>query len=111
MNFLPDAKFATNNHENVSTKLISFFADHEYHSKNEAESSKSYYQQKFRKAELIKIDKIIKRQKTIQQFLIERLLTAQNDYQKNANTFKQSHFDYKIEDLVYVNAEDFFFAK
>ena len=111
MNFLSDVEFAANNHENASTRLISFFADHEYHSRSEAEFSKLYYQQESRKIKLIRADKIIKHQKTIQQFLIKRLLTVQNDYQKNANTFKQSHLNYKIEDLVYVNVKNFFFAR
>ena len=111
MNFLSDAEFAANNYENASTGLILFFADHGYHSRSGAEFSESYYQKKPRKDDLIRVDKIIERQKTIQQFLIERLLAVQNDYQKNANTFKQPHSDYKIENLVYVNVKDFFSAR
>ena len=111
VDFLPDAEFAANNHENASTGLTPFFADHGYHSRSEAEPSEPYYQQEPRKAEFIRADKIIERQEAIQQFLAERLLAAQDDYQKNANTFRQPHPDYKIEDLVYVNVKDFSSAR
>ena len=65
MNHLSDAKFAANNYENVSTEIISFFADYEYHSRTSIESLDIYDSTTSKKVELARADKIIERQETI----------------------------------------------
>lgn len=79
IDFFSNAKFAANNHENALIKMTSFFANHEYHFKNETKSSKTYDETKTQKTKLTKIDKIIARQKIIKIHLTKRLIFVQND--------------------------------
>ena len=108
IDFLLDAEFAVNNHENAFTELISFFVENDYYLKNRTESSKKYDRLTTRRAELVKTDKIITRQKSLRVFLKERLMTSQKNQKRHVNANKQSHPEYKVGDLVYVNAKIFF---
>lgn len=111
VDLLPDAEFAVNNHENASTGMTPFFADHGYHPRSETKPPEAYKNTEARKAELAKADKIIARQEAIRTHLAERLLSAQNDQERHANTNRQPHPEYRIGDMVYVNAKDFALGK
>jgi hypothetical protein len=105
IDYLSNAKFAANNHVNVFTEMTSFFADHEYHSRSEAESSQQF--DRNRKAEIRKADKIVQRQKTMTQWIRENLTWSQAKQAHHVNKTRQSHLEYKVEDLMYVNAKNF----
>jgi hypothetical protein len=102
---LSDAKFAANSHENASTKMISFFADHDFHSRSETKPSDTYDSD--RKAESLKANKILERQEVIRKWLHERLTAAQEDQARHANRTRSSHSKYKVKDMIYVNAKNF----
>lgn len=107
VDFLPDAEFAANNHENASTGMTPFFAELGYHPRSGVEPPESYDKTENRKAELMGADKIIERHEAIRKYLIERITAAQDDQEKHANVNRQPHPEYKIGDMVYVNAKDF----
>jgi transposase InsO family protein len=109
VDYLPDAEFAVNNHMNVFIDMISFFADHEYHPRTEAEPSESY--ERNRKMEVRKADEIVQRQELMIQWIKENLIWAQAEQSHHANKGRQPHPEYKVEDLVYVNAKDFSFER
>jgi hypothetical protein len=102
---LSDAKFAANNHENASTKMTSFFADHDFHSRSETESSSTYDSD--RKVESLKANKILQRQEVIKKWLHERLTAAQENQARYANRTRSLHSNYKVRDMIYVNAKNF----
>ena len=56
---LPMAKFAANNHVNVSTKVMPFFADYSFHSQTGMEPPGTYKGDQ--KAELLATDKIVRK--------------------------------------------------
>ena len=107
MNYFSNVEFAANNHINASTNIISFFAKHEYHFKNETKSFELYEKTITKKTKLMKTNKIVKKQKTMQHYFKKRLMIAQNDQKKHANVNRQSHFEYKIKNMIYVNAKNF----
>ncbi len=109
IDYLSNAEFAVNNHMNVSIDMISFFADHEYHSRTKAESSESY--ERNRKMKVRKANEIIQRQKLMIQWIKENLIWAQTKQSHHANKERQSHSEYNVEDLMYVNAKDFSFER
>ena len=104
---LPDAEFAANNHENASTGMTSFFADHGYHPRTDAEPPGTYDFNTPGKAELARADKIIARQEAIQKWLVDHITWAQADQIKHANKSRIPHPEYKVGDLVYMNSKDF----
>jgi hypothetical protein len=106
INYLSDAKFAANNHVNVFTEMTFFFVDHEYHSRSEAESSHHYDES--RKAEIQKADEIIQRQEKMTKWIRENLIWAQTKQAHHVNKTRQSHSEYKVDDMMYVNVKDFF---
>ena len=75
---LPMAKFAANNHVNVSTKISLFFADNEFHPRVSVELLWTH-QGAGRRAELFAADKIVANQKQIATFLQDQLIWAQQE--------------------------------
>jgi hypothetical protein len=105
INYLTNANFAANNHINVFTKMIFFFADHHYHSRSESESSEHYDEN--RKAKVQKANEIMKIQKQITQWIRENLIWTQAIQAHHVNKNRQSYSKYKIKDLMYVNVKHF----
>lgn len=107
VDYLFETKFAVNNHVNVLTEMISFFADHDYHFRSDIESLILYDNSIVGRAELLSADQIAARQDIIKKWFIENLTWAQIDQTKYVNNSRISHFDYKIDDWIYVNTKDF----
>ena len=107
VDYLPDAEFAVNNHVNVSTGMIPFFADHGYHPRSGVEPPELFDRSAIGRAELISADKIAARQEAMTKWLVENLTWAQADQMKYANNSRAPHPDYKVGDMVYVNTKDF----
>jgi hypothetical protein len=104
---LSDAEFAANNYKNAFTRMISFFVDPEFHSRNDTELSETYDSTTSKRAELVRANKIIERQNEIRKWLIDHITWAQAKQIKHANRTRTAHFEYKVEDLVYVNSKNF----
>ena len=79
MNYFSNVEFATNNYIDASTNMISFFAKHEYHFKNETKSFELYEKTITKKTKLMKTNKIVKKQKTLQHYFKKQLMIAQNN--------------------------------
>ncbi len=103
-------EFAVNNHVNIFTEMT-FFVDHEYHSRNDVESFESIEKTAVDHAELLTTNKISIRQKAMTKWLIKNLTWAHADQMKYVNASRASHSNYKIEDWVYVNIKDFSIEK
>lgn len=104
---LSNAKFTTNNHENVFTDMTSFFANHDYHSRIDTESSETYDLSTSKKVELARADNIIARQNKVKNRLIDHITWTQADQAKHVNRTRIAHPEYKVGDLVYVNSKNF----
>ena len=107
MDFLSNVEFVANNHENASTKITSFFAKLKYHPRSEVKPLKSYDKTENRKAKFMRVEKITKRREAMKKYRIERITTTQDDQEKHANANCQSHFEYKVGDMMYINVKDF----
>jgi hypothetical protein len=109
INYLSNAKFVANNYFNVSIEMTFFFVDHEYNSRSKAKSSNQYYEN--RKLKIQKADDIIKRQQNMTQWLRKNIAWAQAEQIQHVNKERQSHSEYKVDDLIYVNVKDFSFER
>ena len=103
MDYLSDAEFAANNHVNVSMGMTPFFADHGYHPRCGIEPPGTYEGKG--KAEILHADRIIDRQEAMRTWLRDQLAWAQEEQTRHANKGRQPHPEYKIGDMVYVNAK------
>ena len=103
---LPMAEFSANNHVNESTKMTSFFADNGFHPRTGVEPPQAY-QQASQKTELLTADKIVKQKEETRSFLQEQLLWSQEKQAHWANQNRQPHPEYKVRDMVYVDARHF----
>ena len=100
-----DAEFAANNHVNVSTGMTPFIADHGFHPRCGIEPPGTYEGKG--KAEILHADKMIERQEAMRTWLRDQLAWAQEEQTRHANKGRQPHPEYKIGDMVYVNAKHF----
>jgi predicted transglutaminase-like cysteine proteinase len=67
MNHLSNVEFATNNHVNITTDMTSFFADHDYHSRPDCESSETFDFTTSKETELLRANKIIEKENAIRE--------------------------------------------
>ena len=104
---LPMAEFSANNHINESTGMTSFFADNGFHPLTGVEPPQAYQQETSRKTKLLTADKIVKHQEETRSFLQDQLTWAQEKQAYWANQNRQPHPEYKVEDIVYVDARHF----
>ena len=109
VDYLSDAEFAANNHVNVSTGMTPFFADHGFHPRCGIEPPGTYEGKG--RAEILHADKIIERQKAMRTWLRDQLAWAQEEQTRHANKGRQPHPEYKVGDMVYVNAKHFAFER
>ena len=103
---LPMAEFSANNHINESTGMIPFFADNGFHPRTGVEPPQAY-QQASRKAKLLTADKIVKQEEETRSFLQEQLLWSQQEQAHWTNQNRQPHPEYRVGDIVYVDARHF----
>ena len=102
------AKFSANNYINESTGMTPFFADNGFHPQTGVEPSPQAYQQRTsRKAELLTADKMVAKQEETVRFLQDQLVWAQEEQAHWANQNCQPHLEYRVDDMVYVNAMHF----
>ena len=104
---LPMADFLANNHINELTGMTLFFADNGFHSCTGVEPPQAYQQKTSQKAELLAADKIVANQKKTLSFLQDQIAWAQEEQAYRANRNRQPHPEYKVGDMVYVDARDF----
>ena len=105
MDHLPIAEFLANNHVNESTGMTPFFANNGFHPRTGVEPPKAY--EGGRRAELLAADKIVANQEEMVQFLRDQLVWAQEEQAHWANQNRQPHPEYKVGDMVYVDARHF----
>lgn len=77
-------EFTTNNHVNISTKMILFFANYGFYFRTSIEPSK-VYEGAEKKAKLLAANKIIARQEEMLKFLKNKLAWAQDKQMRYAN--------------------------
>ena len=102
---LPTAEFSANNHINELTGMTLFFADNGFHPCTGVEPLQAY--EGGQKAELLAADRIVANQKETVQFLQDQLVWAQEEQAHWANQNCQPHPEYKVGDMVYVDARYF----
>ena len=105
VNHLPMAEFLANNHVNESTGLTLFFADNGFHPRMDVELPQAYTGS--RKAEFLAADKIVANQEEKLSHLQDQLTWAQEEQAYWANQNRQPHPEYKVGDMVYVDARHF----
>ena len=101
IDFLSDTEFMINNFVNKFIRMIFFFVNKNYHLWCEVEFSEVYIKQ--RKAELEWADKIITKTEFIWQWLQKQITWTQEKYECHVNKIKQFHFEYHVEDQVYID--------
>ena len=101
------AKFLANNCINESTGMIPFFADNGFHPCTGVEPPQAYQQGASRKAKLLTADQIVKQEEETRSFLQNQLTWSQQEQAHWANQNCQPHPEYKVGDIVYVNARHF----
>ena len=104
---LPMAEFLANNHIKESTGMTPFFADNGFHPRTGVEPPQAYQQRTSRKAELLTADKMVANQEETVQFLQDQLVWAQEEQAHWANQNRQPHPEYRVGDMVYVDARHF----
>ena len=104
---LPMAKFSANNHTNESTGITPFFADNGFYLCTGVEPSQAYQERTSRKAKLLTADKIVKQEEETRSFLQDQLLWSQQKQAHWVNQNRQPHPEYKVEDMVYIDARHF----
>ena len=87
--------------------MTQFFADNGFHPRTGVEAPQAYQQGASRKAELLTADRIVKQQEETRSFLQDQLLWSQQEQAHWANQNRQPHPEYKVGDMVYVDARHF----
>ena len=103
---MPDAEFTANNHLHVneSTGMSPFFASYGHHPRTGAEPPKP---STTRNPMLEAADKLVDRTEAIRQWLQDEICWAQEEQERQANKHRAPHPEYRLGDLVYVNAKHF----
>ena len=102
---LPMAEFSANNHINESIGMTLFFADNGFHPRTGVEPPKAY--ERGRRAELLAADRIVANQEETVSYLQDQLTWSQQEQAHWANQNCQPHPEYKVRDMVYVDAKHF----
>ena len=102
---LPMAEFSANNHINKLTGMTLFFADHGFHPRMGVEPLQAY--EGSQRAELLAADRIIANQEERLSYLQDQLTWSQQEQAHWANQNCQPHPEYKVGDMVYVDARHF----
>jgi len=105
LDYLPDAELAGNSATHSAIGMSAFFANHGYHPRTGFEPPGTYEGRG--KAEIEHADKIVARTEEIREHLREHIAWAQSEYQEQADKNRQPHPQYRIGDLVYVDARHF----
>ena len=106
---LPMGEFLANNHVNESTGMISFFADNGFHLRTSVEPPQHY--QRGQRAELLAADRIVANQEETVSYLQDQLTWSQQEQAHWANQNRRPHLEYKVGDMVYVDARHFSASK
>ena len=101
------AEFLANNHINESTEMTLFFAENDFHPRTGVEPPQAYQQGASQKAELLAADRIVANQKETVSYLQDQLTWSQQEQAHWANQNRQPHPEYKVGDMVYVDARHF----
>ena len=109
VDYLLMAEFAASNYVNAFTGVTLFFADHRFYLHTSIKPLRTYKGEW--RAELLVVDKIVRRQEEMVSFLQDQLAWAQDEQTWFVNKICQSHPKYKIGDKVYVNARHFAFER
>jgi hypothetical protein len=80
-----------------------FFANHGYHLRTGAEPPRNAP----RHPEAQAADRLIRRTEAVRLRLQDKIAWAQEEQERHANRRRTPHPEYRIGDLVYVNARDF----
>ena len=104
---LPMAEFSANNHINESTGMTPFFADNGFHPRTGVEPPQAYQQGASQKAKLLTADQMVKQEEETRSFLQDQLTWSQQEQAHWANQNRQPHPEYKVGDMVYVDARHF----
>ena len=104
VDWVPDAEFTANNHANESTGMTPFFASYGHHPRTGAEPPKP---STTRNPMLEAADKLVDRTEAIRQWLQDEICWAQEEQERQANKHRAPHPEYRLGDLVYVNAKHF----
>ena len=99
------AEFSANNYINESTKMTPFFADNDFHPRMGVEPPEAY--KKSQKVELLAADKIVANQEETLSYLQDQLVWAQEEQTHWANQNRQPHLEYRVGDMVYMDARHF----
>lgn len=103
MYWLPRAEFALNNRVNRSIGMSPFFANNGYHPRLGIEPQAP---NELRDPRIDRADHIVARTRAMDQKLGTLIKAAQEEFAQQANKHRTCHPNYKIGDLVYVNACD-----
>ena len=104
---LPMAEFLANNHINESTGMTPFFADNGFHPWTGVKPPQAYQQGASQKAKLLAADRIVANQKETVSYLQDQLTWSQQEQAHWANQNRQPHPEYKVGDVVYMDARHF----
>jgi hypothetical protein len=104
VDWIPDAEFTANNHVNESTGMTPFFAEHGYHPRTGAEPPVPLTS---RNPLMEAADKLVQRTEAVRQWLQDEIAWAQEEQERQANRRRTPHPEYRIGDLVYVDARHF----
>ena len=99
------AEFLANNHVNKSIGMTLFLVDNGFHPCTGVEAPRVY--EGGRKAELLAADRIITNQEKTLSYLQDQLTWSQQEQTHWADQNCQPHSEYKVGDIVYVNAGHF----
>ena len=103
---LPMAEFLANNHINKLTGMTLFFADNGFHPCTGVEPPQTYQGAGW-KVELLAADRIVANQEEMISYLQDQLTWSQQEQAHWANQNRQPHPEYKVRDIVYVDARHF----
>ena len=87
--------------------MTPFFADNGFHPRTGIKPPGTNNSSVGRKTELLSADRIVASQEKMTSFLRDQLMWAQEEQTHWANQNQQPHPDYRVGDMVYVDARHF----
>ena len=104
--WLPAAQFAINNHVSETTKVTPFFALYGTHPRMGVEPAKYTAVTAKQLQDVKSANDFADRMEALHQYLREQMTFAQARYEEQANKDRKPSPDYKVGDLVYVDARN-----